>query len=200
MLTTLRKKRKRKAGIATLNSARTLGSAHTGSEKSKEAMIPIVPEKHEIMELMDGICIPELPVDWHWFCNHAELFKKVDKKTSKELSDRHECEVKGCYHNTFMSDVGGRYRYFEGYVLDKRLPLITGHSWLVDRMGNVIDPTLIIDIPKEKYGKAFKNRCGECYIGIEIPRNWLNKTAFKLKRTGDFMEMYQKEFYGGKRN
>ena len=41
MLTTLRKKRKRKrkAGVATLNNARPLGSAHTGSKKPKKAMI-----------------------------------------------------------------------------------------------------------------------------------------------------------------
>jgi len=193
MLTTLRKKRKkkkRKAGVATLNSARALGSAHTGSEEAKEAMIPIVPEKQEIMELMDAPCYPELLVNWDWFCDNAELFRKVDKKTSKEISEKNDCELKACYHNTWKSDIRGKYRYFEGYVNSQRLPLMTAHSWLVDSKGNVIDPTLIIDVPKDKYGKAMKNRCGDYYIGIEIPRDWLNKTAFKLERTGDFMKQW----------
>ena len=67
---------------------------------------------------------------------------------------------------------------------------MTAHSWLVDSKGNVIDPTLIIDVPKDKYGKVIKNRCGDYYIGIEIPRDWLNKIAFKLERTGDFMKQW----------
>ena len=159
-----------------------------------------VPEKHEIMELMDCPCYPSLPVDWYWFCNHAKIFRKVDKKTSKELSERHECKPKECYHNTWTSDITGRYRYFEGYVRSLGLPLMTAHSWLVDSKGNVIDPTLIIDIPKDKYGKAIKNRCGDVYIGIEMPRDWINKTAFKLKRTGDFMELYHDKLNGGSKN
>ena len=143
-----------------------------------------------VMELMDAPCYPELPVNWNWFCNNAELFKKVDKKTSKELSDRNNCKVRQCYHNTWTSDITGRYRYFEGYVRSQGLPLMTTHSWLVDSEGNVIDPTLIIDIPKYKYGEAIKNRCGDVYIGIEIPRDWLNKTVRKLLRADSTLIEY----------
>ena len=131
----------------------------------------------------------ELPVNWNWFCNHAELFKKVDKKTSKELSEKHNCKVKECYYNAFMSDIGRKYRYFEGYVQNKGLPL-TAHSWLVDSKGNVIDPTLIIDVPAGKDDEEIKNRCGDYYIGIEIPRDWLRKTLLKSFRTESTLVKY----------
>ena len=137
---------------------------------------------------MDCPLIPDLPVHWDWFCDNAELFSKVDKKTSKEISEKNDCELKACYHNTWKSDIRGKYRYFEGHVNSQRLPLMTAHSWLVDSKGNVIDPTLIIDVKID--GKEMKNRCGDYYIGIEIPRDWLNKTVRKLLRADSTLFEY----------
>ena len=126
----------------------------------------------------------EFWLDEEWFYDNAKGFRNVDKKTSKELSKKYNCKVCECYHNTFISDFRGRYRYFEGYVIDNNLPTMA-HSWLVDRSsGKVIDPTLIIDVGE------MVNRCGDCYFGIEIPRDWLKKTALELGRTGPFITEY----------
>lgn len=152
------------------------------------------------MELMDRPLYPQLGgtrlgvddngASYSWFCENAEKFDKVDKHASKEMADKYNCEVKSCYYNVFNADIMGKYRYFEGYVIDNNLPLAVQHCWLVDRNGIVVDPTLIIpvDIDLEDGSKKhLEDRTGDTYIGVEIPREWVNKTAFKLERTGDFI-------------
>ena len=73
-----------------------------------------------IMDIQDQ----EFWLDEEWFYDNAKGFRNVDKKTSKELSKKYNCKVCECYHNTFISDFRGRYRYFEGHVIDNNLPTI----------------------------------------------------------------------------
>jgi hypothetical protein len=157
------------------------------------------------MELMDRPLYPNLAgkhigatgASYNWFCENAEKFDKVDKHASKEMADKYNCEVKSCYYNVFNADIQGKYRYFEGYVIDNNLPLAVQHCWLVDRNGIVVDPTLIIPVDidlEDGTTKHLEDRCGDTYIGVEIPREWVNKTAFKLERTGDFInEWFEKD-------
>ena len=68
-------------------------------------------------------------------------------------------------------------------MVRKDLTLRLAHSWLVDNTGKVIDPTL-----------ALRKDYAQQYIGIAMDRTWLNRIAFKLKRTGDFLpQWYKKE-------
>jgi hypothetical protein len=139
-----------------------------------------------------GHCYPNYPKNMKWFRKNAEIFSKVDKKTSKHLAKKYDCKLKECYYNSWKCDVIGKYRYFEGYV-DSPVPTLSlAHSWLVDDKGNVIDTTLILDVDYSD-GKPIRNRTGRKYVGIEIPREWLNKKCFKLGRTGDFMDLYSEE-------
>ena len=142
---------------------------------------------------MDRPMHPQLPegVSWEWFCKESKQFDKVDVDLSKKLSEKHGCKLKECYHNAWTSDVIGLYDYYEGYVIKDNLPLAMAHSWLVDRnSGKVIDTTLVI--PFEFEGKNISS-VGDHYIGVQIDRTWLNKIAFKLKRTGDFLGQWRKE-------
>ena len=177
----------KKTGIATLTSANDSSSAWSmigGAKKSDDARW----FKEQL-----GICYPKYPDRIKWFKKNAEIFRKVDKRTSKLLAKQHDCQLKECYHNAWKADVTGRYRYFEGYVISDNIPLAMAHSWLVDKnKGTVIDPTLILDVNYDD-GKPIRNRLGDKYVGVEIPREWLNKTCFKLERTGDFMDMYSGE-------
>ena len=134
-----------------------------------------------IYELMDCPCQPE-PIDWEWFCKNSRLFDRVDSSTSEDLVEKYGCKSKQCYYNTWKVDVIGRYTYYEGYVIRDDIPLRLAHSWLVDNEGRVIDPTLAV---REDYGNT--------YIGIAMNRDWLNRIAFKLKRTGDFLPQWYEQ-------
>jgi hypothetical protein len=174
--------KKRKAGVAILNSAGTLGSAHTGSEESKSGYDTHCAKKQEIMEKMDATIIGNLAVDWNWFCDNAELFNKVDWKRSYEISGLNDCMPKECYYNAWKCDVGGRYDYYEGVSRDPNLPVLIAHSWLVDKnTGEVIDPTFVIHKEERKDLE---------WIGVKIDRQWLNMTCMKFKRTGDFIKQW----------
>ena len=135
-----------------------------------------------IFELMDAPCHPE-PIDWDWFCNNAKLFTEVNKKTSVSLAERHGCKMKECYYNTWKVDIIGEYTYYEGYAIRNDLSLNLAHSWLTDQMNRVIDPTLAVS------PAGYADR----YVGVSIDRDWLNKIAFKLKRTGDFLPQWYEQ-------
>ena len=137
-----------------------------------------------IFELMDCPCHPE-PIDWDWFCKNSRLFERIDYSTSEELAVKHGCTIKHCYYNTWKVDVLGRYTYYEGYAIRDDIPLRLAHSWLVDDQARVIDPTLAVREDREDYANQ--------YIGIAMDRDWLNKIAFKLKRTGDFLPQWYEQ-------
>ncbi|NIS95434.1 MAG: hypothetical protein GTN97_05905 [Nitrosopumilaceae archaeon] len=133
-----------------------------------------------------------------WFLKNAQSFTKVDLKKSEEVSVKTDSQIKMCYHNCWKALLDYRkFRYFEGFVWSKELPLPLEHSWLVDTKGRVIDPTLIINAQetarqmKKKYGieDHFKRqfRIGDEYLGIEFPYKKLNKLVFQYKRTGSFL-------------
>ena len=150
--------------------------------------------KQLVMELMDAPQYPTIPQllraanekdATRWFEDEAEVFRNVDMETSKKLIERYRCIPKHCYQNCFHADITGDFLYYEGYVIVKENPfLVIAHSWLVAKdNGDVIDVTLpTID------------NVGEAYIGVEIPRAIINRLAFKLEVTGDFLyHIYAKE-------
>ena len=119
----------------------------------------------------------------------------ADLALSKKLSDR--AMIKECYHNCFNADVGGRYDYYEGWCFGNVLPV--QHCWLVDR-GHVIDPTLIMDVtlnedtPSGHNQYHFQDRVQKAdYVGVRIPRKWLNAKVLKEGRTGGFLAEYLQE-------
>ena len=115
---------------------------------------------------------------YRWFVHHSKVFRDVDLITSKKLIDRYRCIPKHCYQNCFHADITGEHYYYEGYVIAKESPYIAmAHSWLVKKDNyQVIDVTL-----------PTVNHSGAAYIGVEIPRDIVNKLAFKLEVTGDFL-------------
>ena len=172
---------------------------HRNECDSVHSLIGGVQERDDDTRWVDkniGICYPWYPTHMNWFVKNAEIFTKVNKKTSKILAEKHDCKIKECYKNAWECDVMGKYRYFEGYAVSQNIPLALHHAWLVDKKGTVIDPTLILDVSYDD-GKPIRNRTAKKYVGVEIPRHWINKTAFKLERTGDFMDMYSGEEVNG---
>ena len=164
-------KKKEKLGVAILTTGSSSGSAGTK-----------VCRAQEIMEKMDAPLISFPDVDFQWFCKNAKLFNKVDWKRSYELSEMNDCKIKECYYNAWKCDISGNYDYYEGVSRDPNLPVLIGHSWLVNRTtGEVIDPTFAIHKQDRKDLE---------WIGVKIDRQWLNKTCIKFKRTGDFIQQW----------
>ena len=139
-----------------------------------------------------------------WFVKNATLFKTVDRTLSEQLSERHNCKVKECYHNTWnILIVHADLKYYEGYTFSNRIPLAIDHSWLVTTDGKVIDPTLIINGNRfvkqmKKYYRLTKSeiniekrksedRIADEYFGIEIPLKYIHKKAIQKKMTGAFL-------------
>jgi len=83
----------------------------------------------------------------------------------------------------------------------KKLGIPLEHSWLVNKDGLVIDPTLIISGNRfnkqmKKYGGTFKdehNRIGSEYFGIKFTNAQINKYAIQTKKSGSFIYLLFKE-------
>jgi len=119
-----------------------------------------------------------------WLLKNFKMYTKVNVKESKKISKRTSSGVKQCYYNCWRALSCGDYRYFEGYVTSKDVPIPLEHAWLINKKNEVIDPTLIINVTK------IKNRLGDEYLGLEIPVEYCYKKGFKLKKSGPYILDY----------
>ena len=132
-----------------------------------------------------------------WFTEHSEEFTEVDLKLSEKISKQVQAEVKECYANTWKASWNRKYKYFEGFVWSKDIPIPLEHSWLVSKDNKVIDPTLIIDVKtaKKQLNRKYKGynwtpserKLGDEYVGVHIPTDKLNKFVLESKQTGGFL-------------
>lgn len=66
-------------------------------------------------------------------------------------------QARDCFNNaTAYAAVRDDVLYAEGYALEPELPLPVQHAWLVDRQGNVMDPTWKDTRDHAYFGIAFK--------------------------------------------
>lgn len=133
-----------------------------------------------------------------WFLKNSEQFTDIDKKLSEKVSIEVDAKIKQCYYNTWKGSWNREYKYYEGYLWSKKVPLPIEHSWLVSD-GKIIDPTMIIPSYKvkkqlKKYGMGGDNYEGRSflddqneYVGVHIPTDTLNKFVMKSKKTGGFL-------------
>lgn len=136
-----------------------------------------------------------------WFYKTSQTLTKVDEKISEKISLQHDCQIKECYRNAWISTCGrSDLKYYEGYVASKGIPIPIEHAWLVNADGMIIDPTLIINGErlgrqlKENFGITEKSnrdsRLGDEYFGLHIPNDFVNKMCFSKKITGTFLFDY----------
>ncbi len=115
-----------------------------------------------------------------WILDNGESFTKIDKVLSMKLSKMNDCKIKECYRNALMSDLTGKYRFFEGWIWSKQIPIMIEHAWLVD--GNkVIDPTMIISPDGRDRVKDME------WFGVELPRKFVQDKTFKSKVTDSWL-------------
>jgi len=132
----------------------------------------------------------------------GQVFNKVNIELSEKVSKINETEIKQCYINCFRGLTEPGTKYFEGYVWSIDIPIPLEHSFLV-KNGQVIDPTLIISGKKLKKQQAKyikkgialpedndRNRLGDEYLGVEIPKEWLYKQCVKTGKSGPHLLEY----------
>lgn len=134
-----------------------------------------------------------------WFLKNSEQFTQVNKELSEKVSIEVQAKIKECYHNTWKASWNRKFKYYEGYVWSKHVPIPLEHSWLTSN-DKIIEPTLIIPnyvVKKQikKYGvKDFEGRHFDNdeyeYVGVHIPTKILNKFVFKAEKTGGFIIQY----------
>jgi hypothetical protein len=99
-------------------------------------------------------------------------------------------EPKACFENAALrSKPDGTYVYCEGFAMSERIAFPFLHAWLVNKAGQIIDPTL-------------RSPNGYQYLGIKIPHDVLWEELFKTEVYGvldpgsglntDFMDRYEK--------
>jgi hypothetical protein len=139
-----------------------------------------------------------------WFYSNSTTFTNVDKRISEDLSNRHDCQVKDCYRNSWFACLYNHsLKYFEGFVASKDIPIPIQHAWIVNADGMVLDLTLIINGDKlkkqlkRKYGvvhneqrKQRESRLGDEYFGVQIPTAYVTKMSLKHKITGEWVYRY----------
>lgn len=122
-----------------------------------------------------------------WFLSNGQSFTNVNKKLSKEYSIKMDAKLKQCYYNSLrLFMIRSDYRYFEGYMISKRIPIPLDHCFLIDSENRVIDITMGI---KSKY-----TQFADQYYGVEIPRKIVLKYLFKLSRSGDYIHNYYQDY------
>lgn len=143
-----------------------------------------------------------------WFLKNSEQFNEVNKQLSQKISTEVHAKIKECYHNTWKASYNRNYKYYEGFVWSKDVPIPLEHSWLTYN-NKVIDPTMIIPIKevnkqlRSKYkglqskeennrDRLSRDRLGidTEYVGVNIPTETLNKFVMKNKKTGGFLLEY----------
>lgn len=116
-----------------------------------------------------------------WLVANSTTFDFVNKEESKIISKSTDSKIKSCYYNCMKGMYPKKYKYFEGYVAMKKIPIPLEHAWLVNKKGEVIDPTLIINSPNDS------DRTDSEYFGVEIDKFWLTKKCLKNKKSGPYL-------------
>ena len=147
----------------------------------------------------------------NWLLKNSEQFTEVNEPLSQKVSIQVHARIKECYYNTWKASWNRNYKYYEGFVWSKNVPIPLEHSWLVYN-NKVIDPTMIIPIKevnkqlKRKYKglqseENDRDRLGidTEYVGLHIPTETLNKFVQRESKTGAFLEdlFYEQELLTG---
>ena len=104
------------------------------------------------------------------FLEVAEEFRVVKWELSKEFAELFDCQSLSCFGN--CQQIASRVpdlRYFEGYVSGG--DVITDHSWLVDEVGEVVEPTLVLHDGLVEIAEG--------YMGVEIPMDYVGRLSRK---------------------
>lgn len=137
-----------------------------------------------------------------WLTDNSKTFHSVNQKLSLDLSKIINAKIKSCFYNCWkgLNEYTKEFndlKYFEGFVISKDIGIPIDHSWLM-KGSEILDPTLIIKpnryhlkkigLPLDYYKN--KTRLGSEYYGLEIPKDFVNDTAWKKKVTGPFLIDY----------
>jgi hypothetical protein len=133
-----------------------------------------------------------------WQMDNSQLFTKVNIEESKKAAKSVGAGLKQCYYNCWRLLTPLQYKYFEGFVCSKQFAFPIEHAWLVNKKGEVVDPTLILHT--EKIGEFDEKRLGVGgeYLGIEIPVEFALKLGFKQRKSGPYIPYYYSELYDEK--
>ncbi len=107
-------------------------------------------------------------------CDHfldvAREFRTVKWGLSREFARFYDCESQLCFENCQrIAKLIPALQYHEGFV--SVLDIVEAHAWLVDETGEVIDPTLGLNV-------GFKKGV-EGYMGIHIPIDYVEELFLK---------------------
>ena len=100
------------------------------------------------------------------FLEVAEEFGTVKWGLSEDFAETFRCEEQLCFEN--CQRIASRIpdlRYFEGLVSCGEV--VSDHAWLVDEVGEVLDPTLAL--------RAGLAETAEGYMGVEIPSDYTDR-------------------------
>jgi hypothetical protein len=119
-----------------------------------------------------------------------QQFEVVDKRKSLKLAKKWDCIIKACHDNVTTVVVKEwqenkkQYKYFMGWCISKKYG-IQSHSWIVNDLGQVVDPTLSIPRKvrlkkdgtivykvrgvKDNQSPLYEDDFDPKYFGIEIP-------------------------------
>jgi len=96
-------------------------------------------------------------------------------------------QLKQCYYNSGILTLlsRGKYKYYEGFALDKELPIPLQHAW------NVTEDNKVVDLTWEKTVEKSENIE---YFGVEVPYEFIKKIGRKgLTKVLTPLELYFRE-------
>lgn len=104
---------------------------------------------------------------YSFLLSNAQEFNCTSSDSGKEIADKYNIRVrsKACFYNaqqlTIYSD--GKFKYYEGYAISKRVGLPFEHAW------NVFDGN-IVDLSWED---------GVEYFGVNLPYKWIKSKFYE---------------------
>ena len=143
-----------------------------------ERLLTILKEKADLIDKINQ------GSDFH-YKSIQSLILAYGKPFEKMVKSPFKGKPKSCFENCLKALL--RYpqlSYSEGFAIGDDIPIAVSHAWLVNDVGEVIDPTWV--------GKQFK---GNIYFGVAFNNDFVVEIAQKTRCYGildnDYMNNYQ---------
>lgn len=126
----------------------------------------------------------------------ASPYTAAEEKTILQAFKRvgHTPEIRQCFYNSQALALSGPLGYAEGYFVATDLPVPLEHAWNTLPSGKAVDVTVrrgeesgTCD-PKKLLERAKRNQRDNAYMGIEFPRELINKTWLKTGQARMLLE------------